>query len=90
MMTRKLVEVVVVVVAHMCNRSSGGVPVVQSQNNFRYLSSCGAGLAAHRAGCMTSNLGPEVGSWSSAFFNGGYGRDRFDQIIERPLNCEMR
>ena len=44
MMTRKLVEVVVVVVARLCVRSSGGVPVVQSQNcnNFRYLSSCGA------------------------------------------------
>ena len=22
--------------------------------------------------------------------DGGYGRDRFDQIIERPLNSEMR
>ena len=25
-----------------------------------------------------------------AWGDGGYGRDRFDQIIERPLLCEMR
>ena len=76
MMTRKLVVVVVVVVARLGVRSSGGVPVVQSQNlsNFRYLSSCGAGLAAHRAGCMASNLGPEVGSWSLALFSASLGQ----------------